>query len=302
MNDHGLDISGFRHLYPFPSRFLDRDGLKYHYLDEGSGEPVLMVHGNPTWSFYYRSLVQGLSGRYRTIVPDHIGCGLSDKPPATRYGYRLKDRVEDLEALLDHLELKEKVTLIVHDWGGAIGLAWAVRHPERVGRLVITNTAAFLPPRGKRLPWRLRLIRDLRFFAAPAVLLFNAFAGAALYMAARKKLRRDVKAGLIAPYNTPANRIATLKFVQDIPLAPGDPSYDLVAGVETKLPLLEGRPMLICWGGRDFVFDSWYLEEWRRRFPAAEVHVFSAAGHYLLEDEPEETLRRVKDFLARHPL
>ena len=130
-------------LYPFANHYLNRSGLRYHYLDEGQGEPLVMLHGNPTWSFYYRNLVLGLRDAYRTIVPDHIGCGLSDKPDDSRYEYSLRQRVADLEALLDHLELRDNLTLVLHDWGGMIGMAFAHRHPERIKRLVILNTAAF---------------------------------------------------------------------------------------------------------------------------------------------------------------
>ncbi|HSM73540.1 MAG TPA: alpha/beta fold hydrolase, partial [Desulfobacterales bacterium] len=265
---------------------------------EGAGEPLLMLHGNPTWSFYNRSLVKGLSGGYRVVVPDHIGCGLSDKPGERRYDYRLSSRVADLEALLGRVGLKGPLTLVLHDWGGMIGMAYAVAHPERIRRLVLLNTAAFLPPDGKRLPLRLRLIRDMRQLAGPLVLRFNLFARAALRMASRRGLAADVRAGLIAPYNSPANRIATLKFVQDIPLEPRDPSYALVASVSARLPLLAAVPMLLLWGRHDFVFDGDYLAEWRRRFPAARVEIFERAGHYLLEDEPERVLERIRAFLA----
>jgi haloalkane dehalogenase len=273
-------------------------GFSCHYLDEGAGEPIVMLHGNPTWSFYYRSLVKGLSGGYRVVVPDHIGCGLSDKPGERRYDYRLTSRVADLEALLGRVGLKGPLTLVLHDWGGMIGMAYAVAHPERIRRLVLLNTAAFLPPDGKRLPLRLRLIRDMRRLSAPLVLKLNLFARAALWMASRRGLAADVRAGLIAPYNNPANRIATLKFVQDIPLAPRDPSYALVASVSARLPLLAAVPMLLLWGRHDFVFDGDYLAEWRHRFPAARVEIFERAGHYLLEDEPERVLERIRAFLA----
>ncbi|MFZ1198810.1 MAG: alpha/beta fold hydrolase, partial [Desulfobacterales bacterium] len=178
--DKPVDQSPWRHLYPFKSHFIEQRGLRYHYLDEGSGDPVLMVHGNPTWSFYFRGLVGALSPHYRTIVPDHIGCGLSDKPGLDRYDYRLQSRIEDLARLLAHLDLKQKLTLVLHDWGGVIGLAAALQRPERIGRLVILNTAAFTPPAGKRLPWRLRIIRNVPALAGPAVLGGNLFVRAAL--------------------------------------------------------------------------------------------------------------------------
>jgi pimeloyl-ACP methyl ester carboxylesterase len=192
-NTREIDTSGFKDLYPFQSHFFDRNGLKMHYLDEGQGPAVVMVHGNPTWSFYYRNLVTCLSREYRTIVPDHIGCGLSDKPQNGEYDYRYKSRVADLEALLDHLVPDGPITLIVHDWGGPIGLAWALGRPERISRLVITNTAAFLAIEGKTVPWQLRLIRNVAPAATLLVQGFNAFSRGALYMAAKRPLSREVK-------------------------------------------------------------------------------------------------------------
>ena len=296
-----IDISGFKHLYPFESHFRDINGFKYHYVDEGSGEPVVMVHGNPTWSFYYRELIKSLSGRYRTIAPDHIGCGLSDKPGSKAYGHRLKDRVDDLEVLIENLEIKEKITLVLHDWGGFIGMAYALRHPERIRRFVLMNTAAFLPPTGKPIPLILKLIRGLRPLAILAVQGFNLFALGALYKNSYNGLSQDVKAGLIAPYNCWKNRIATLKFVQDIHLTENNPSYGVVKQVDKNLKLFLNFPILICWGEHDFVFDLDYLEEWQRRFPDAEVHRFPDAGHYVLEDAAEKVIPLIERFLSRNP-
>ena len=297
-----VDISGIRHLYPFKPNYLDLKGIRYHYLDEGSGEPIVMVHGNPTWSFYFRELVKALSTGYRTIVPDHVGCGLSDKPDSSSYEYRLKNRVDDLENLIQHLELNKNITLVLHDWGGFIGMAYAMRNPERIGRLIVLNTAAFLPPPGKTIPLVLTLTRFLRPFAVAAVLGFNLFAYAALFKNSYKGLSEDVKSGLIAPYNCWENRIATLKFVQDIHLVENNPSYGIVKKVDGGLELFADLPMLICWGEHDFVFDTDYLAEWQRRFPDAEVHRFQDAGHYVLEDVPEKIVPLVQNFLKENPL
>jgi haloalkane dehalogenase len=297
-----IDISDLRHLYPFTSHYLDLNGLKYHYIDEGEGDPIVMIHGNPTWSFYYRELIKALSGHYRSIVPDHIGCGLSDKPEVTDYDYRLRSRIDDLDNLLDTLTIDEKITLILHDWGGMIGMAYALRHPEKIRRLVVMNTAAFLPPPQKRIPVRLSIIRSSGPLAALAVLGFNLFAVGALFMASEKGLSPEVKKGLTAPYNCWKNRIATLKFVQDIPLTAKDPSYQLVKQVDEQLQTLSKLPMLICWGEHDFVFDQDYLSEWQRRFPEAEIHRFPEAGHYVLEDVPEKIIPLTRDFLRKYPL
>ncbi|MFH1582010.1 MAG: alpha/beta fold hydrolase [Pseudomonadota bacterium] len=296
-----IDISGIKHLYPFKSNYTEIKGIKFHYIDEGSGNPVLMIHGNPTWSFYFRSLIRELSPNFRTITPDHIGCGLSGKPDPSDYDYRLKSRVEDIDLFLGHLKLNGKITLILHDWGGMIGMAYAVRNPKKISSVVIMNTAAFFPPgRKKKISLRLRMIRNISPFADIAVLGLNLFVKSALYMASYKGLSRDVKNGLIAPYNSWKNRVAVLKFVQDIPLCEKDPSYGIVKDVEDNLHRLSEIPMLICWGKHDFVFTENYLAEWRQRFPGAETHIFENAGHYVLEDEPEKISSAIKDFLNRH--
>lgn len=294
------DPEHFRDLFPFSPHFMNNGGFRYHYVDEGAGDPVVMVHGNPTWSFYYRRLIHALSPRYRAIAPDHIGCGLSEKPSRHEYDYTLSRRVADFERFLDHLGIRENITLVLHDWGGMIGMAWAVRHPKRISRIVLMNTAAFFPPAGKGLPLRLRLIRNLKWFSTPAVLGFNLFAGSALYMAVKKPLSRDIKSGLIAPYNSWKNRIATLQFVLDIPVQKTDSAFPLVQSVEDRLSSLAHIPFLICWGAHDFVFDMDYFNEWRQRFPRAQAHLFPDAGHYVLEDAPEPIIGLVKRFMEHN--
>jgi len=296
-----IDLTPFRRLYPFASRYAEVNGQRMHYVDEGRGEPIVMVHGNPTWSFYFRNLIRGLSHDHRTIAPDHIGCGLSSRPGPGEYGFRLRNRVDDLEALLRQLGIDRRITLVLHDWGGIIGMTLAVRHPERIARLVLLNTAAFPKPRGKPLPLALRLVRRVPLLAVPAVLGLNLFARGAAWTASAKGLDSEVRRGLLAPYNSWRNRLATLRFVQDIPLSPRDPGYGLVAQTGRQLGRFAATPVLICWGERDFVFDRDYLDEWRRRLPRAEVHRFPDAGHYVLEDVPEAVLARLAAFLKRHP-
>jgi haloalkane dehalogenase len=287
-----------RELYPFDGKYLDLDGLRYHYLDEGAGEPVLAVHGNPTWSFYYRELVKALRGEYRVIVPDHIGCGLSEKPDDSCYDYTLSRRIEDLSALADELGL-ERVNLVVHDWGGAIGLGWAVRNPERVARIVILNTAAFHLMEGKALPWQLWVVRNTPI-GALLVRGFNAFArGASRLAVTRRPLSREIRNAYCAPYGNWSDRIATLRFVQDVPLAAGDPAYAPLTEIQEGLQRFSSHPILICWGARDFVFDDEFLDEWRNTYPHAEVHRFDDAGHYVLEDASSEIVELVSNFLKK---
>jgi haloalkane dehalogenase len=285
-------------LYPFDSHWLDIGGLAMHYLDEGPRDatPVLMLHGNPTWSFYYRDLVLDLRGRYRCIVPDHIGCGLSDKPGDDRYDYRLARRIDDLDCLIDHLAVEQPLTLIVHDWGGMIGLGWAVRHPERIARLVILNTAAFRLPPGKRLPMALWLAGRTRL-GALLVRGLNAFSAAAAHIAFKRPVDKAVRNAYTGPYDSWSNRIATLRFVQDIPLREDDPGHDILVDTEARLAQFADKPALIAWGLQDFVFDERILHEWRKRLPAARILRLPDCGHYVLEDAGADLRQAIAAFL-----
>lgn len=284
-------------IYPYTGKFLDRNGLQYHYLDEGKGDPVVMIHGNPSWSIYYRNLVGALKNNYRCIVPDHIGCGLSDKPGDDQYEYTLESRVNDLEALLESLGITENVTLVVHDWGGMIGMVYATRHSERIRRIAVLNTSAFHLPKTKPLPLGLWICRNT-ILGAFLVRAFNAFsAGAARVGCKRNPMSSELQRAYRAPYNSWANRIATLRFVQDIPLKPGERAWDLVDGVHNNVDKLANVPMLICWGMKDFVFDHHFLREWEAHCPHAEIHRFDDCGHYILEDAADEVIPLIKKFV-----
>jgi len=262
-----------------------------HYVDVGAGPVVVMVHGNPTWSYYYRNLIGRLSASHRVIAIDHIGCGLSDKPQ--EYRYTLEQHTDNLEMLLSGLEI-HSYSLIVHDWGGAIGMGLATRYPERVVKVVVLNTAAF---RSDRIPFRIRLCR-LPFIGPFMVRAFNAFAWPATFMAVSRPLAKEIAAAYIAPYNSWKNRVAIAAFVQDIPLEREHVSYEELTRTEEGLANLRDAeiPLLILWGGKDFCFDKTFYDEWLSRFPEAEHQYFPDAGHYILEDEQEETGRRIAAF------
>ncbi len=298
MSDSSEEYGLHEPCYPFENHFLSLDGLDYHYLDEGDGPPAVMVHGNPTWSIYYRNLVLALRGTHRCIVPDHIGCGLSDKPDDNRYHYTLSRRVDDLEALLDSLGIRENISLIVHDWGGMIGMAYAARHPERIARFVIMNTACGHLPASKRFPRALALVRTP--LGALLVRGLNAFARTASHVCCKRtRMSWALRSAYCRPYDSWKNRIATLRFVQDIPLSPEVPSYAVVSQVQESLPRFVNRPMLIAWGMRDFVFSHHFLEDWAHNFPQAEIHRFEDAGHYILEDAAEDVIPLITEFLNR---
>ena len=284
----------YQNLYPFKAHWLDTDGGRLHYVDEGDPDapPMLMLHGNPTWSFYYRDLIRAFSADYRVVAPDHLGCGLSDKP--ADYDYSLDNRIKHVTDLAEALDL-EDVTLVVHDWGGAIGMGWAVANPVRVGRFVVFNTAAFL---ASRIPFSIDICR-IRGFGAVMIRGLNAFARAALIRAVhhRDRLTPDVQAGYLAPYDSWGNRVAHLRFVQDIPMSAGHPSYQRLERIGAGLVSLADRPMLIIWGAHDFCFDDAFFEEWKRRFPDAKTHYVEDAGHYVVEDAHERIIPWMKAYL-----
>ena len=301
--------------YPFePRRFEVRPGIAMSFLDEGprDGEVVVMLHGNPSWSFYWRHLVTGLCDpasdkHYRCIVPDHVGMGLSDKPDdaadaSPRYDYTLQSRVDDLEALLRHAGIDDAtpVTLAVHDWGGMIGFGWALSHMAQVKRLVILNTAAFPLPITKAMPWRLSLGRDSRI-GGWLIRRFNLFARGAACMGTIRRLPADVRHAYSDVYDGRNNAIATLRFMQDIPLREDDAAWALVAEAGRRLHAFSDRPAYIGWGLRDFVFDKHFLEGFTAALPRAEVHAFEDAGHYVLEDKHEVLVPEIRKFLDANP-
>ena len=288
----------WRSEYPFTGKRLDLGGRTMHYLDEGQGETVLMVHGNPSWSFYFRSLVTALRATHRCIVPDHIGMGLSDRPGEDRYTYTLKSRIDDLDALMAQVAPTGPVTLIVHDWGGMIGMGWAARHPERVKAIVAFNTACFRLPAEKNFPGLLRIMRG-SLSGVP----IRAFRFARRFVLSTCVNKRKLSPAAADAYLSVCDgwdkSIAVHRFVQDIPLAPGDPAWDAVVDIESKLGSFLATPMLLPWGMKDWVFDEAFLNGWRARFPQASVRPFADCGHFLLEDAPEELVPLIRDFVAK---
>jgi len=277
--------------YPFLPNFLEINGGRLHYIDEGVGPVIVMVHGNPTWSYYFRHLISSLSNNYRIIAIDHMGCGLSDKP--SDYSYCLAQHIENLDCLLRHLRI-DRYSLVVHDWGGAIGIGCAVNHIHRIEKIVVMNTAAF---RSTRIPLRIQLCR-LPLLGEIIVRLFNGFAWPARFMAVKKKMDPAVAKAYLAPYNSWKNRVAIFNFVKDIPLNSHHKSYATLVDIEKRLSLLRDAaiPLLIVWGGGDFCFNDDFYEEWKKRFPEAESHYFEDGGHYILEDKLNEIEPILKTF------
>ena len=293
----------WRPLYPFESRYFDLDGLRYHYVDEQKPknakdrEVILMVHGNPTWSFYFRNLITAFRDRYRVIAVDHIGCGLSDKPSEAEYPFTLERRIDDLCRLVEGLDLRN-VTLVGHDWGGAIAMGAAARLPERFDRFVLMNTAAY---RSILCPLRIRVCH-LPIFGRLAIQGLNLFSLGTVWMAIAKHrhLAPEARAGLLAPYDTWAHRTAVYRFVQDIPLSPKHPSYETLGKIEDSLPMFRGKPVCFIWGMLDWCFSPEFLKRFLQFFPEADVFRLEQAHHLLIEDAPEDVISALEEFLKRN--
>ncbi|MCF7686788.1 MAG: alpha/beta fold hydrolase [Cephaloticoccus sp.] len=292
-NTHANLPAWLQTLYPFaPKSFRTPQGARMSYVDTGGGdEAVLLLHGNPTWSFYYSQLIQAVAPQLRCVAPDHIGMGLSAKPED--YPYTLETRIMDIEALVATLGLK-KIHLVVHDWGGAIGSGFAARHPELLGRLVVLNTAAWPSP---HIPLRIAACR-LPGLGPLLVRGANAFAGPAVWMSmARRKLSGDENRALLLPYDSWDHRVAVNAFVQDIPMQTEHPTRATLVKVGEGLKHFSGHPMLIVWGGRDFCFNDRFYAEWRDRFPTAGTRYLPDAGHYVLLDAAAEIVPEITAFL-----
>ncbi|MDR2390797.1 MAG: alpha/beta fold hydrolase [Planctomycetota bacterium] len=291
-----LRASSFKALYPFESRLHPIDQYSCHYLDEGEGEPAVMLHGNPTWSFFYRDLIKGLRGEYRCLVLDHLGCGFSEKPQ--KYRYNLENHVLNLESWLNGVLppvswTGGKINLIVHDWGGPIGFGYAVRNPERILRLIVLNSSIFTQG---SMPWNIRLCRTERL-GRFIVRGLNLFAGEATVRTTVRPLAKKVRNGYLLPYNSWKNRIGIYAFLRDIPLESDSPTHRLLRNIEKAAPeRLADKPMLIEWGAKDWCFTPAFLSLWRKNFPHAKVDEHEA-GHYLIEDAGKDILDNIRKFL-----
>ncbi len=282
----------WRDLFPFESRTFATPAGQLHYVDEGprTAAPIVCLHGNPTWAFHFRKLIKEARPFQRVVALDHMGMGLSDRP--ADFPYSLEEHVKNAVAFVDALDLR-KITLVVHDWGGAIGMGLAVARPDRIARITVMNTAAFFIP---RLPLRIAICRA----GAPGEFItrgLNGFARAATTMTTTRPLPPDVRAGYLAPYASWRRRIGIWNFVRDIPMEPGHRSRATLAGIEQGLKSLR-KPMQILWGEQDWCFTPRFREEWQKRFPHAYVHRFDNAGHYLIEDEPDAVVALIRDFAS----
>lgn len=294
----GIKDETFNGTFPFAPHYFSINGFEMHYVDEGNGEPVVMLHGDPTWGYLYRQFIPAFSRHHRCIVPDSMGMGKSGVPQGP-YPYRLQHHIANLEALLLYLDL-ENITLVVHDWGGPVGLGFAVRHPQRIKRLVLLNTWAFARWPGGTFPRLLEIIRSER--GEVFVLKRNGYLEPALMGTTHhtEHLTPTVMEAYKAPYPTPEMRTALLCWSRDIPVQAGDASYTEMKHIEEGLPQFSNLPILIIWGMQDPVLPPSVLHLWQELYPQATTHEIEDASHFLQEDAPERVVGYIADFLKNN--
>lgn len=281
-----------RALFDVAHRFLDLDGARVHYVDEGAGETLLLLHGNPTWSFVYRKIIAALRSRFRCVAVDYPGYGMSDLRAG--YGYTPREHSDIVERFADQLGLRD-LTIVGQDWGGPIGLGLAIRRPALVRRIVLGNTFA----------WPLDDERRFRVFSAImggpigrlGTQLGNLVPRFFFAGGFHQPLAQDVRRAYLAPWRDRSRRHPAV-------IAP----RQLIAGreylreVEAGLSGLADRPVLLVWGERDFAFRARERERFERTFPIHETVRLADAGHFVQEDAGEHIAREMSRWLSAHRL
>ena len=276
-------------IFPFKRNWFERGSIKMHYVDEGQGRPVVMFHACPMWSFAYRNLIRGLSADHRVIAFDLPGFGLSTA--GKRFDYTLNGYINITEVFLESLEIEDAI-LVLHGWGGTVGMGYAVRHPRSIRSLILFNMLSLTP---LPLPWRLRICR-IPWLGAKLVVDFN------LLLFGNRHHSREIAEAYDFPYRSYSSRYPLYRFVEDIPSVPEADSAQRMMEIEAGLWMFRTTPSLILWAMRDWLYPPRLLKWWRRYLPNAEVHPVERAGRYIQEDAPDELLSHIKHFLSQHQI
>ena len=273
--------------YAFQPRYVEQGGLRMHYVDEGAGDPVLLLHGEPTWAFLYRKMIPTIAGAARAVAPDYFGFGRSDKP--TRIGdYSYDFHYESIERFADELDLRD-ATVVVQDWGGPIGLRLAVERPDRVSRLVILNTGIGAG-RAPSDDW-------LRFRAFVRRVGTDLVPGQLIRISAVSELADDVVGAYNAPFPTPESKSGILAFPELVPTEMEHPSAAKMMEVRAALEHWE-KPTLVLFSDSDPIFSTSTAERMASRIPgASRAETIAGAGHFLQEEKGEEIAARIVRFL-----
>lgn len=290
----GNTISKFdwldRNEYPFNHNYLTVDGKRMHYIDEGSGEVVLFVHGTPSWSFDFREQIKTISKTHRCIAADHIGFGLSDKPE--NYGYSTKQHSKNLESFINHLQL-DNITLVVHDFGGPIGLNYAIYHPQKIKQLVVLNT------------WLWSTRNESEYKQAEMILkspllpvLYKYFNFSARFLVTqswgnKKTLTKEIHKHYLKPFSKPSERMGTIAFAKSLLN-----DQDWFEELWSKVDVLTGKPTLFIWGKLDKFMPLKFLEKFLTKFKHAQTAQVSA-GHFLQDEAAAEVTAQLNLFLTQ---
>jgi haloalkane dehalogenase len=275
-----------RSLFPFTSRIVDIDGNTIHYIDEGSGPTLLLLHGNPTWSFLYRHIVRKLSPHFRCIALDYPGFGLSTAKPG--YAFLPREHSSVVERFVDHLGLRD-LSIMVQDWGGPIGLGFAGRRPELVRSVVLGNTFAWPPQRSKGMSAFSKLVGS--GLARLLITRYNALAKWLIPAGVNRKLTEQELAAYMGPFPTPASRLPMWIFAHQI-LA----SCEYLAQVEAGLALLREKPALVVWGEADGAFGTPDRLRLLQHFSSHRVCLLPGARHFIQENAPDEICAAILEF------
>jgi len=279
-----------RQEYPFASHWFTTPVGAMHYVDEGTGDPLVFVHGNPAWSFEFRNVIKEFSKTNRCIAPDLIGFGLSDKPAG--WSYLPKEQAKNLDLFLESLDLIS-ITLVVGDWGGPIGLSYALNHPEKIKNIVITNTWLW----SVRSDWYYQAFS--RFVGGPIgrwlIRNHNFFAGTIVraLFADKSRLTPKIHAHYLMPLAKPDERKGSWVFPAEI-----IDSSDWLQSLWDNHDLLRSKKILIAWGMKDIGFRENELKTWMQAFPDAKVVRFEDAGHFVVEEKPAELIGEMKTLLG----
>ncbi len=282
--------------YPFKPYFFRTSAGDMHYVDEGKGEPIVFIHGNPSWSFEFRVLIKELSKTYRCIAPDHIGFGLSDKPGqfSKHFSYLPVEHARNLEAFLESLDLKG-ITLVFEDWGGPIGLSYALNHPEKTKNIVIINTWMW----SVRSDWYYQAFSN--FVGGPIgrhlIKKYNFFAKTIVrsVFGDKKKLTPQIHKHYLMPLNDPGERKGSWVFPKEI-----IGSSDWLQSLWDKRYILNDKNILIAWGMKDIAFGKKELNRWTGSFSQAKVIRFPGSGHFVAEENPDELIAAIREFIEHH--
>ena len=284
-----MEYQELERLFPFRQRYIAVGQNRIHYIDEGEGKTLVLFHACPMWSFAYRRQIAEFSRDHRVIAFDMLGFGLSDKP--SDFDYTLTGHINLTESLITALDLKD-ITLVMHGWGGTIGMGFAVRHPNLISGLVVLNSMAFsdFP-----LPWRLYPCRT-PWLGAKIILDLK------MLQFGVNKLPHETAEAYRYPFLSKESRIPLLRFIEDIPVTPEAESAQTILTIETRLWMFSGKPSCIIWAMRDWLYTAKSLSRWEHYLPNAEVHTLPEAGRYIQEDAPEKVNAFMREFLEKNNL